>query len=76
MIAMERDIVEIVVDNINRYLKEKNMKQWQLEVEVGSKSIQDLLNKKTKHGCSIRMLQRIAIALEVNTIDLVEDWSD
>lgn len=76
MIAMERDIVDIVVDNINRYLKEKNMKQKHLEDEVGSKTIQNLLRKETKHGCSIRMLQRIAAALEVKTIDLVEDWSD
>lgn len=76
MIAMERDIVDIVVDNINRYLKEKNMKQWQLEVEVGTATIQKIMNKNTKHGCGIRTLQRIAAALEVKTIDLVEDWSD
>lgn len=73
---MERDIVDIVVDNINRYLKEKNMKQWQLEVEVGTATIQKIMNKNTKHGCGIRTLQRIAIALDVKTIDLVEDWSE
>lgn len=75
---MERDIVDIVVDNINRYLKEKNMKQWQLEVEVGTATIQKIMSKNTKHGCGIRTLQRIriAVALEVKTIDLVEDWSD
>ncbi|MDR2278908.1 MAG: hypothetical protein LBE23_13710 [Vagococcus sp.] len=52
------------------------MKQKHLEDEVGSKTIQNLLRKETKHGCSIRTLQRIATALEVKTIDLVEDWSE
>ena len=76
MINVERDIVDVVVENINRYLKEKNMNQKYLEDEIGSKSIQNLLRKETKHGCGIRTLQRIALALEVKTIDLVEDWSE
>ena len=52
------------------------MKQWQLEVEVGTATIQKIMNKNTKYGCGIRTLQRIAAALEVKTIDLVEDWSE
>lgn len=52
------------------------MNQKYLEDEIGSKSIQNLLRKETMYGCGIRMLQRIALALEVKTIDLVEDWSE
>jgi hypothetical protein len=52
------------------------MKQKHLEDEVGSKTILNLLRKETTHSCSIKMLQRIAVALKVKTIDLVEDWSE
>ena len=35
-----------------------------------------MLTKKTTNGCSILSLQKIAMALGVSTIDLVEDWTE
>ncbi|MGY3766825.1 hypothetical protein ACWOAH_09900 [Vagococcus vulneris] len=72
----ERYIIDVVVDNMNRYMEQNNVSKKMLEVDVGSATIQNMLRKKTTNGCSIRSLQRIAQSLGVSTIDLVEDWEE
>lgn len=72
----ERSIIDVVSENINRYMKLNNIQRRHLEQEVGGATIQNMLTKKTTNGCSILSLQKIAMALGVSTIDLVEDWTD
>lgn len=72
----ERSIIDVVSENINRYMKLNNIQRRHLEQEVGGATIQNMLTKKTTNGCSILSLQKIAMALGVSTIDLVEDWTE
>lgn len=73
---MERNIIDVVNENMNRYMELNNIKRKHLEKEIGSATIQNMLTKKTTNGCSILSLQKIAKALGVKTIDLIEDWSE
>lgn len=72
----ERSIIDVVSENINRYMKLNNIQRRHLEQEVGGATIQNMLTKKTTNGCSILSLQKIAMTLGVSTIDLVEDWTE
>ncbi|ANY13521.1 hypothetical protein BCY75_05785 [Latilactobacillus curvatus] len=73
----ERNIVEIVRENVVRYMAEAGMKKFDLAMVVGGTAgIQRLIDGGSVNGPTIVTLQKIAMALGVKTIDLVEDWSD
>lgn len=73
----EINIVEIVRENVVRYMVEAGMKKFDLATAVGGTAvIQRLIDGGTVNGPTIVTLQKIAMALGVKTIDLVEDWSD
>ncbi|MDA5386980.1 helix-turn-helix transcriptional regulator [Loigolactobacillus backii] len=76
MIRLEKDIRQVVANNVTYLLAIKNMSVNQL-VElsgVNSQSMQNMMKMKTKNGITIVSLQKIAMALEINPGDLVDDW--
>lgn len=71
----ERPILEVLGENIEKYRKEKGMTVKVL-CELASYSSQAY--KKLINGeCEIRpsTIQKMAFCLEVQTLDLFEDWS-
>lgn len=76
MIDEERDIVEVISENIRRYMKENDVLLTKVCNEVGTQTVRNMIYKNTTNGCSVRSLQKIAKSLGVKTIDLVEDWSE
>lgn len=72
----ERNVITVVRENIERYMELNDVSRDSLKKMCGNGTIDNMLDDNTVNGCSIISLQRIAGALGVKTIDLVEDWSD
>lgn len=72
----ERDLRIVVWENLERYRKIKGMSQLELCRNVVYDNIQYSKNKKKPVSINYPVLQRFAYYLEINTIDLFEDWSE
>lgn len=72
----ERSIIDVVVENIEMYMETRGITRNQLKVLCGNATVDNLLYFKSVNGCSLVSLQRIAGALGVKTLDLIEDWSE
>lgn len=70
------DIQRVVSTNIKKYRKEKGLTQLQLARKCGWNSNSNI-NRVEVCAISIRLdnLEKIAKALDLTVIDLVEDWS-
>jgi len=72
----KRDIVEVISDNMRMYMKINKVSLHQVCSKVGTQTTRNMLYKNTTNGCSVRSMQKIAEALGIKTIDLIEDWSE
>ena len=72
----ERPILIVLGENLERYRKEKGMSKKKLCEEADFTYQQ--YNKLITGEASTRIdtLQRFAYALDIKTIDLIEDWSE
>lgn len=71
----ERDLREVIWENLEKYRKLKGISQRELCKKVVYDNVQYSKNKKKPVSVSLPVLQRFAFYLEINTIDLFEDWS-
>lgn len=72
----ERNVITVVRENIERYMELNSVSRQDLRKLCGNQTVDNMLNDNTVNGCSIISLQRIAGALGIKTIDLIEDWSE
>lgn len=70
----ERDLREVVWENLEKYRKIKGISQLELCKLVKYDHMQYSRNKKKPVSINYPVLQRFAFYLEINTIDLFEDW--
>lgn len=70
------DIQKVVATNVKKYRKEKGLTQLQLARKCGWNSNSNI-NRIEVSAISARLdnLEKIAHALDLSVIDLVEDWS-
>lgn len=69
-------VQEVVATNVKKYRKEKGLTQLQLARKCGWNSNSNI-NRIEVSAISARLdnLEKIAHALDITVIDLVEDWS-
>ena len=72
----EREIQEVVYENLERYRKEKVFTKKEL-CERAEYSYQSYINmSELRTQIRLTTIQKFAYALGIKTIDLFEDWSD
>lgn len=68
---MSEDIVSIVSDNMKAIMEVKGITISDVTKSVGgARSVQNMLNKTTNNGCTLKTLGAIAEALGVDVVDL------
>lgn len=74
---MAKSIQKVISSNVKKYRKEKGLTQFQLARKCGWNSNANVIRIEV-YAANIRLdsLERIANALNVKVIDLVEDWED
>lgn len=74
---MGRSIKYVVADNIKKYRKEQGLSMTKLAAICGWTSANMIGDIETcRRGINLATLEKIAEALNVKVIDLVEDWED
>lgn len=73
---MRKNTQKVVAENVMKYRKEKGLTQYELGIRCGwaSNSIVNYIEKGTRN-IRLDKLDKLADALEISVIDLVEDWS-
>lgn len=76
MLVQERAINVVIGENIKRYMLEQGISKYSLKkkAKIDGKHLNAVLNGEK--GLTTKKLQEIAWALEIKTLELLEDWSE
>lgn len=70
------DLNEIFWRNVARWQKYRNLTNQAMACELGIKEASYAVNKYNRVGVSVKKLGRYADALEIDPIDLLDEWTD